>query len=245
MPSVFKRSSDRGKKGAPWYMRYKDADGRWRTKKGCVDKAATERMANKLEADAAQCRAGLVDPKEAARRRHEARPLSGHLDDWKADLSGRGNTAKHADLSRSRAGRVVEFGDFVRDYQDLADERAGVLLRVLRIDSNVILSGDLKDDFHALLTKSRIGAGFRETEQATTRHVLERVESLELLERLGGVVVLSDHPLKDSLERPLEGSRRADQVHYTLVVSFIREDQAGKLLDRRYLPCLELFLELF
>src|SRR4051794_15540591 len=99
MASVFKRKADRQRKGSPWYLAYRDAEGRRRTVKGCPDKAATERMAAKLESDAALRREGLVDPKDDAYRRHAARPAADHLADWGADIRARGKTPKYASLT--------------------------------------------------------------------------------------------------------------------------------------------------
>src|SRR5215203_216559 len=89
-------------KDAPWYFTYTDADGRRRELRGCPDKKATEQIARDHETKAAMIRAGLVDPKDARYREAEGKPLADHLSDWHADLLARGNTVKHADLTRSR-----------------------------------------------------------------------------------------------------------------------------------------------
>ncbi len=57
MASVFKKSRDRNRKGASWYIAYHDGTRR-RTVKGYTDKAATEALARKLETDADLRRAG-------------------------------------------------------------------------------------------------------------------------------------------------------------------------------------------
>src|SRR4051794_5472974 len=96
------------KRGKTWHYRYVDADGVQRERKGCPDRRETEGMATALEAEAAKIRAGLIDPRADAYRRHEARPLPIDLADLYADMIARGGTAKHADLHAYRARRVAE-----------------------------------------------------------------------------------------------------------------------------------------
>ena len=107
MAKVFKRGQDKGKREAPWYMRYKDGVGKWRTRKGCTDKAATERMARKHEADGALQRSGLIDPRTQAFAAADLRPISSHIDDYQANILARGGTPKHAELTADRARRVA------------------------------------------------------------------------------------------------------------------------------------------
>src|SRR5829696_3618343 len=95
------------KRGRNWYYRYIDANGVRVERKGCPDKRATEGLAAQAEAEAARVRAGLSDPRAEAYRRHEARPLAEHLDDFRAHLIAKGDTAKHADLFANRVRRVV------------------------------------------------------------------------------------------------------------------------------------------
>ena len=103
MASVFKRSCDRKRPGAPWLItyrnfRYKGDDGIRVTVKGCPDKAATQRQAHALETEAANRRRGLTDPKAEAIASHEARPLGEHLDAYHDYLVAKGGTAAHADV---------------------------------------------------------------------------------------------------------------------------------------------------
>ena len=95
------------KRGKVWYYRFVDADGIKRTAKGCSDKRATEDLARDAEAEAAKIRAGLVDAKDLARRDHQARPLSEHLDAWRETLLHEGNTPKHADQTADRVRRLI------------------------------------------------------------------------------------------------------------------------------------------
>ena len=107
MASVFKRQCDRKKKGTPWIMKYKDADGRWRTKTGCADKDASERMARKLETDSSLTRVGLIDPKEQRFAELNRRPLEAHVRDFEGHMIAKGGTAEHASLSVNRVRRLV------------------------------------------------------------------------------------------------------------------------------------------
>src|SRR5262245_30650587 len=95
------------KKGRVWYYRYTDADGVKRERRGCPDRRATESMAAHAEAEAARIRWGLADPKAEAYRRHEARPLAGHLADWKADLTARGNVTRYVHITHAHAARII------------------------------------------------------------------------------------------------------------------------------------------
>src|SRR3954454_9888868 len=112
MASVYKRSSDRKRPGAAWFItyrgfRFKGDDGIRVTVKGCPDKAATQRQAHALETEAANRRRGLSDPRAEATAAHEARPLAGHLGDSHASLVAKGGTPAHADMTRRRAARLV------------------------------------------------------------------------------------------------------------------------------------------
>jgi hypothetical protein len=64
-------------------------------------------MAAHAEAEAAKVRSGLIEPGASRQAAEGRRPLVDHIDDWQSDLTGRGNTARHANLSADRARRVV------------------------------------------------------------------------------------------------------------------------------------------
>jgi hypothetical protein len=95
------------KHGDVWYYRYVDADGKKRDRKGCPDKRVMEELARAAESEAAKIRTGLVNPKDMAYRDHEARPLSGHIDAWQANMLSEGATPKHAELASNRVRRLV------------------------------------------------------------------------------------------------------------------------------------------
>ena len=102
MASVFKRKRDRARKGSSWYVAYTDEDGVRRTEKRYPDKAATDALGRKLETEADLRRRGIIDPKSDGYAANEGRPLSEHLDAWKAYLLGKGSTVRHANEGHAR-----------------------------------------------------------------------------------------------------------------------------------------------
>jgi integrase len=113
MASVFKRKSDRGRKLAPWRIKYKDAEGRWRSATGCTDKVKSEQMARALESEAALERQGLCDPKDVRRRGQGFRPFCEHLDEYHAAIKAKNATtrndgSKHANSTKTYIRWVAE-----------------------------------------------------------------------------------------------------------------------------------------
>ena len=94
-------------KAKVWYYRYVDSDGVKCERRGCPDLQATKQLAGAAEAGAAKVRAGLVDPRDAARRLQAGKALAEHLDDFRAHLVAKGGTPKHADIFADRARRVA------------------------------------------------------------------------------------------------------------------------------------------
>jgi integrase len=131
MASIYKKTRDRTRPGASWYITYFDESGHRRTMRGCPDKTATERIASKLESDVAERRRGLIDPKAEGFAAHERNALAAHLAAWHAFLIGKGNTATHADLSRNRAARLIDLARAGR-LSDLTPSRVQAALKALR-----------------------------------------------------------------------------------------------------------------
>lgn len=75
--------------------------------RGCTDLRVTEGIAAKAEADTARIRAGIIDPRERELFDQGKRSLAEHLSDWQQFLLDRGVTTKHANLSLSRAARLL------------------------------------------------------------------------------------------------------------------------------------------
>ena len=90
MASIYRR-----KKNGPYYITYFLRPGQRKTVKGCKDRAATEALARKLEADAMLRREGIIDSTAEKLSRSEALPLEEHLQAFEAVLRGKGNTETH------------------------------------------------------------------------------------------------------------------------------------------------------
>jgi integrase len=97
-----------------WYGRFKDGSGKFRTVALATDKAASRAMLAKLESEGALVRSGLADPKAPKYRDHEQAGLSPHLLDFEQTLRNKGNTRKHASVTRNRAARVIELTGALR-----------------------------------------------------------------------------------------------------------------------------------
>lgn len=92
-----------------------------------ADKSAAQTLLRDAERRAALEAAGLIDPFE----KHQQRPLTGHLDDWKAALAAKGNTPRHVELVVSRARKLVEACGF-RFWRDVSASRVQTHLGDLR-----------------------------------------------------------------------------------------------------------------
>ena len=95
MASVFKR-----KKKGSYIISWFDWDGRRREKSArTIDYRTAKRIADKLEADTALRREGIVDGAADKLRQERARPILDHVADFEADLAARGVTAKHVAMT--------------------------------------------------------------------------------------------------------------------------------------------------
>ncbi len=93
---------------AKWYITYTTAAGERKTLVGTRDKAATERIAAKLEAEQAEYRHGSRDARAEQLGAHERAPIEKHLADFEAAMEGRGVTAKHVDNTLAYIRAVVK-----------------------------------------------------------------------------------------------------------------------------------------
>ena len=131
MATVFKRGGKRNR-GGYYYVAYKDHTGRRITKCArTTDKAAAERIAAKLESDAALRRDRVIDPKTDGYRDHEARPLTDHLADLKTHLLAKGNTKKHARETHAKALCVLELAK-MGHISDLSASRTQAAIAEIR-----------------------------------------------------------------------------------------------------------------
>jgi len=102
MASIYRH----GKKG-PYYITYFVRPGVRKTLKGCKDKAATEALARKLEADAMLRREGVIDARADRYAAAEAKPLNEHVADLAAALKAKGVTALQAGTVKARVTHIL------------------------------------------------------------------------------------------------------------------------------------------
>jgi len=95
MATVFKRGG-RGNRTGRYFITYSDHTGRRVTRSARTsDKAVAQRIANKLEAEAALRRDGVIDPTLDAIGRESQRSIDEHLADYEAKLQAAGRTQRH------------------------------------------------------------------------------------------------------------------------------------------------------
>ena len=114
MPSVYKKGGKKNRHGN-YYISFRGPDGRLRTQCAwTTDHATALRLARQLENEATEIREGLVDPAAETRRRHEARPLTDHCDDFTAHLTAKGDKAKHVQETGNKVALIFEAADIER-----------------------------------------------------------------------------------------------------------------------------------
>lgn len=108
MPSIYKKSRDKGKKRSCWYFSYVDENGRRRTEKGFTDKGLTEQAAAKREHEVMLRKRGLINADEERMATQKNGPIGPHLDAFKDSISTPSNTDKHVKLTMSRVRKIVD-----------------------------------------------------------------------------------------------------------------------------------------
>jgi len=119
------------KQSSKWYVKYRDGDGVVRCVPGYTDKEATKQMAARLAKEAALAQEGVVD----RYKEHRTRPLKEHLEDFRKSLLAKGNTAKHAKLTFSRAAAVIDGCRFAM-WGDISASKVEQFLAGLRDGGN-------------------------------------------------------------------------------------------------------------
>jgi hypothetical protein len=140
-----------------WYIEFRDHNRDPKRVPGFRDRKQTEAAGRRIETlvasklageapDAAMTRwletmpdklrwrltdIGLIDSRRAA----ASKPLSDHLEDFKAALLAKGNTEKHATLVHSRANRVVNDCGFA-SWSEISASKVQRFLGELRGDGN-------------------------------------------------------------------------------------------------------------
>ncbi|MDP6722402.1 MAG: hypothetical protein QGF59_27295, partial [Pirellulaceae bacterium] len=86
MASVFKRGG-KGNRGGSYYIQWYDHNGKRQSKSArTTDKATAERIAGKLESDAALRRDGVIDPALDGIGKESQKSIESHLADYEAKM---------------------------------------------------------------------------------------------------------------------------------------------------------------
>jgi integrase len=112
MATVFKRGGTGNRRGR-YYVAYFDHKGRRQVRSArTTDKSAAERIAAKLEADAALRREGVIDPHLEGVSQQSRRTVESHLDDYKAKLSAANSHPRHITNTETCIRAFAEAGSF-------------------------------------------------------------------------------------------------------------------------------------
>ncbi len=104
MATIFKRNG-RGPYHVSWY----DAAGRRRNRSThTTDYKLARRIANKIEAETALRREGIIDARTDGYAAAARQPIAEHLADFITELSGRGRTEQHIGETESRIRKIIE-----------------------------------------------------------------------------------------------------------------------------------------
>lgn len=93
---------------AKYYIKYRDADGKWQRVPGSKNKDTAKRMAADLEDEADLIRRGVLD----ATAKHANRSLADLLDEFKEALESKKDTAEHVKLIGYRIQAILDGCDF-------------------------------------------------------------------------------------------------------------------------------------
>jgi integrase len=112
MATVYKRGG-KGNRGGRYYIAYFDHNGQRHSRSArTTDRAAAERIAAKLESDAALRREGVIDAHLEGVARESRRPLESHLDDYKAKLSASHRAPRHIKNTEGYIRAFADAGEF-------------------------------------------------------------------------------------------------------------------------------------
>ena len=96
------------KRGAVWYYRIYDENGKQVDRKGFRDKRETERAAAIAEEQIRQSRLGLIDRAAGELRRQGSRPLSEQIEEWRQHQEAAGVSERQLYQSLLRVRRICE-----------------------------------------------------------------------------------------------------------------------------------------
>ena len=95
MASVHRRKGRGGKPLPNWYYKFKLSTGEWHEDVGTTNKAETLEIARRLEAEQTLIRKGLAQPGETSARAAAQVGLATHLEEYREELTAKGDSEKH------------------------------------------------------------------------------------------------------------------------------------------------------
>ena len=114
MASVYKRGGKRAK--GTYFARWKDQNNKWRNEStGTTDKAAAQRIANKLAEEAALRRDGVIDAAQDAIAKQSKKSIEDHLADFENVLRSK----SRSDGRRRSDGRKPYDDHIVRTLKNI------------------------------------------------------------------------------------------------------------------------------
>ena len=125
MGCVYRRGD--AKRGSPYFIKYRDASGKWRYEKGYIDKQATKQFLARREREVAQGKEGLDDPYED----HRKTALAQHIKDFETHLKARGGSPRYVRNMKGYLTRACHWMG-VTAPDDLSAHKAERLLLALR-----------------------------------------------------------------------------------------------------------------
>jgi hypothetical protein len=118
------------KRGANWYVRYRDANGK-QTEVKAGPKGVAQTIANELETKIRRVRLGLLDPREAAYNDPERVHITSHVEDYVQHIEASGRVPEHVVSVRRRLQWFLDESKITRLSQ-LKPSIATIALKSLR-----------------------------------------------------------------------------------------------------------------
>jgi integrase len=101
--SIYQRVKGKG----PWYITWRDGDGKRRTIRGSTNKNIAHEVGRAKAAESDRVRAGVVNSAEMRAKVAGRQLLAGHLDAWRKVLRHRGNTPAYVELTHNRVETIA------------------------------------------------------------------------------------------------------------------------------------------
>lgn len=142
MAAVYKRSTDKRKKGGKWITRWFNAElGSWQSKTGFTDKEATLELGRRLERESARRAEGVDDPIDDQRKR----AIEEHLSDYIEQVRAANRSDAYIKQLEAKITRVVS-GIGAKRLHELDATKINRFLKGLRIKGRK-LSGITRNEY--------------------------------------------------------------------------------------------------